>query len=119
MKLLWYSYLNEYFNGGWRLKEILVSYRDNRIWIYLTFEKTVKLIKPKTIMGVDINFNNITHTIINLDGKVVTMGVIPFNGLRKALAHKIIAEEIQRRYSRKWRYVRLTVGYRTIYITRH
>jgi IS605 OrfB family transposase len=30
------------------------------------------------------------------------MGTIPFNGLGRALSHKIIAEKIQRRYSRRW-----------------
>lgn len=34
------------------------------------------------------------------------MGVIPFNGLKRALAHKVIAEKIQRKYPRKWRYVK-------------
>lgn len=36
----------------------------------------------------------------------MTMGTIPFNGLKRALAHKVIAEKIMRRYSRKWRHVK-------------
>ena len=106
LKLLWYSYLDKYFNGSWKLKEILVSYKYGTIWIYFTFEKEVVLKQPKTVMGVDINFNNITYTIVNMNGELITMGTIPFNGLRRALAHKIIAEKIQRKYSRKWRYVK-------------
>jgi len=106
LKLQWYSYLDKYFNVSWKLKEILVSYRDNEIWIHFTFKKKVVLKKPKTIMGVDINFNNITYTIIDTKGELKTMGIIPFNGLKRALAHKIIAEKIQRKYSRKWRYVK-------------
>ncbi len=39
LKLQWYSYLDRYFNGLWKLKEILVSYRDNEILVYFTFEK--------------------------------------------------------------------------------
>lgn len=106
LKLLWYKHLDKYFNGEWKLKEILVSYRGSEVWVYFTFEKEVVLKQPKAIMGVDINFGNITYTIIDTSGKLVTIGTIPFNGLRRALAHKIIAEKIQRRYSKKWRYVK-------------
>jgi len=106
LKLLWYDYLNKYFNGEWKLKEILVSYKSEEMWVYLTFEKEVILRKPRTIMGVDINFNNITYTIIDKDGKLVSMGIIPFNGLKRALTHKIISEKIQKKYPKKWRFVK-------------
>ena len=106
LKLLWYKHLDKYFNCEWKLKEILVSYRGSEVWVYFTFEKEVVVKQPKAIMGVDINFGNITYTIIDTSGKLITMGTIPFNGLRRALAHKIIAEKIQRRYSKKWRYVK-------------
>ena len=66
----------------------------------------MELIKPRTIMGVDINFSNITYAIIDFRGKLVSMGTIPFNGLKRALTHKIIAEKIQRRYPKKWMYVK-------------
>ena len=106
LKLLWYEYLDKYFKGKWKLKEILASYREDTTWIYLTFEKKVELKNPITIMGVDINFNNITYTIIDVNGKLVSMGVLLFNGLKRALTHKIIAEKIQRKYSKMWRFVR-------------
>ena len=106
LKLVWYPYINRYFSGGWGLKEILVSYRDGTVWVYLTFEKEVKLRKPRAVMGVDINFSNITYAIVDKSGKLVTMGTIPFNGLRRALAHKIIVEKIQRRHPRRWRHVK-------------
>ena len=106
LKLQWYSYLDRYFNGLWKLKEILVSYRDNEIWVYFTFEKKMAFKQPVTIMGVDINFGNITYTIISMSGELVTVGVIPFNGLKRALAHKVIAEKIQKKYSKEWRYVK-------------
>ena len=57
-------------------------------------------------MGVDINFDNITYTILNMNGELISIGTIPFNGLKRALVHRIIAEKIQRRYSRRWRYVK-------------
>jgi putative transposase len=106
LKLLWYEYLNKYFKGIWKLKEILISYRDRVIWIYFTFGKEVEFIKPRTIMGIDINFNNITYTIVDLNGILVSMGTILFNGLQRALSHKIIAEKMQRKYPKKWRYVK-------------
>jgi len=106
LKLQWYGYLNKYFNDEWKLKEILISYKNNEIWIYFTFEKHPKLKIPRTIMGVDINFDNITYTIIDVSGKLINMGIIPFNGLRRALAHRIIIEKIMKKYSRKWRYVK-------------
>ncbi len=98
--------MDKYFNNKWMLKEILLSHRDNTTWVYLTFEKKVKLRRPRTIMGIDINFNNVTYTIIDFNGKLVYMGAIPFNGLKRALSHKIIAERIQRKYSKKWKYVK-------------
>jgi len=57
-------------------------------------------------MGVDVNFNNVTYTITDTDGKLVSMGTILFNGLMRALSHRIITEKIQRKYSKKWRYVK-------------
>ncbi len=94
LELLWYDHLNKYLNDSWRLKEILVSYRDGEVWVYFTFEKEVRLRRPRTVMGVDINFSNVTYTIIDEDGEVVTMSTIPFNGLRRALAHRFISEKI-------------------------
>ncbi|ABN69868.1 transposase, IS605 OrfB family [Staphylothermus marinus F1] len=106
VKLKWYSYINKYLNSDWKLKEILVSFRNNNIWVYLVFEKQVIPRKLRTVMGVDINFDNVTYTILDMNGKLVTMGTIPFKGLRKALHYKKLAEKIQKRYPRNWRYVK-------------
>ncbi len=106
LKLEWYSYLERYFKNSWKLKEILVSYRDGDVWVYLTFERVVMLRKPERIMGIDINFYNVTYTIVDMNGKPVSMGTIPFNGLRRALAHRVVAEKIQRKYTKKWRFVK-------------
>jgi len=106
LKLIWYRRLDSYFNGEWKLKEILVSYRDNTIWVYLTFEREVIVKPPRAIMGVDINFNNITYTIVDLRGKLVSVGVIPFTGLARALTHRKMAEKLQRKYPKSWRFNR-------------
>jgi len=83
-----------------------VSYRGREVWVYIIFEKQVEIKESRTVMGIDINFNNITYTVLDFEGKLVTTGIIPFNGLRKALSHKIISEKIQKKYHRKWRYVK-------------
>jgi len=57
-------------------------------------------------MGVDINFNNVTYTVIDLNGNLVTVGAIPFKGLRKSLHLKKLAEELQRKYSKSWRFLK-------------
>jgi len=106
LELIWYDYLGRYFNDSWELKEILVGYRDNTIWVYFTFQREVVLRKTRAIMGVDINFNNITYAIVDMNGRLITMGTLPFNGLKRALAHRIISEKIMSKYPRKWRYVK-------------
>jgi len=37
LKLVWYSYLDRYFNNSWKLKELLISYREGEVWVYLNF----------------------------------------------------------------------------------
>ena len=103
LKLQWYSYLDRYSDGSWKPKEILVSYRNNTIWAHIVFEKEVALRQPRTIMGIDINFNNITHTIVDSRGKLLSMGVILFKGLRRMLHFKKLAENLQRKYLTSWK----------------
>jgi putative transposase len=106
LKLKWYRYLDKYLDGSWRPGEILLSYRHGRLHVYITFHKDVVLREPKAVMGVDINFNNITYTIIDLNGDLVSIGVIPFKGLKGALHYRKLAEELQRRYPRNWRFLK-------------
>jgi len=106
LRLKWYKYLDKYLDSSWKPGEILISYRNGKILVYITFHKDVKLIAFKTIIGVDINFNNITYTVIDLSGNLITIGVIPFKGLKRALHLKKLAEDLQRRYPRSWRFVK-------------
>jgi len=57
-------------------------------------------------MGVDVNFNNITYTVVDLNGNLTSMGVVPFRGLSRALHLKKLAEDLQRRYPRSWRFLK-------------
>jgi len=106
LKLKLHKHLNKYLDGSWRLGEIQVSYRGGRIYVYLTFIRGVSLRESKAVMGVDVNFNNITYTVVDLNGNLVSIGVIPFRCLRKALHLKKLAEDLQKRYPECWRFMR-------------
>jgi putative transposase len=106
LKLKWYRYLDKYFDGSWRPGEVLLSYRCGRFYVYITFHKDVTPREPKAVMGVDINFNNITYTIINLNSELVSIGVIPFKGLKRALHYRKLAENLQRKHPRNWRFLK-------------
>jgi putative transposase len=106
LKLEWYSYLNKYLNASWKPGEIIVSYRHGRFYVYITFHRDVVPREPRVVMGVDINFNNITYTILDLNRELVSMSVIPFKGLKKALHYRKLAEELQRRHPRNWRFLK-------------
>ncbi len=86
--------------------EILVSLKDNTIWVYLTFKKEVKLGEVRNVMGVDINFDSIVYTVLNNNGKLISMNVSMFRGLRRALHFKKLAENLQKRYPRSWRFIK-------------
>jgi len=105
LKLKWYSYLNKYLDSSWKPGEILLSYRCGRFYVYITFHKDIVFREPIAVMGVDINFNNITYTIIDLNSGLVSIGVVPFKGLKRALHYRKLAEELQRKYPRNWRFL--------------
>jgi putative transposase len=83
-----------------------VSYKYGRILVYITFHRDVVPREPQAIMGVDLNFNNITYTIINLNSEMVSIGVIPFRGLSRALHLRKLAKELQRKHPRNWRFLK-------------
>jgi len=118
LKLKWYSYLNKYLDGSWRPGEILVSYRHGRFYVYITFHKDIVLREPKAVMGVDINFNNITYTILDLNSELVSIGVIPFKGLKRALHLRKLAEDLQRRHPKNWRFLKWARRIRARWLSR-
>jgi len=105
LKLKWYSYLDKYLYGSWKPGEILLSYRCGRFYVYITFHRDVVFREPEAIMGVDLNFNNITYTIIDLNSNLVSIGVIPFKGLKRALHYRKLAEELQKKHPKNWRFL--------------
>jgi putative transposase len=106
LKLKWYSYLDKYLDGSWRPGEILLSYKYGRILVYITFHRDVVFREPRVVMGVDLNFNNITYTIVDLSSNLVSIGVIPFRGLSRALHLRKLAEELQKKHPRNWRFLK-------------
>jgi putative transposase len=106
LRLKWYSYLNRYLDGSWRPGEILVSCRNGKILVYITFHRDVKPTDFRAVVGIDINFNNVTYTVLDLSGNLVSIGVIPFKGLRRTLHLKKLSEELQKRYSNSWRFIK-------------
>jgi len=104
LKLKWYNYLDEYLDGSWRLGEVLVSYKRGRVFAYLVFNEEVQLREPKAVMGVDLNFDNATCTIVGLDGNLITVRPLPYRGLRRALHLKKLAERLQKEHPRSWRF---------------
>ena len=118
LRLKLHRHLARYLDGSWRLGEVQVSYRGGRVHVYLTFSKEVLLREPGAVMGVDVNFNNITYTVVDLNGNLVSMGVIPFRGLGRALHFKKLAEELQGRYPRSWRFLKWARGVRARWLRR-
>jgi putative transposase len=106
LKLEWYSYLNKYLDGSWKPGEIIVSYRHGRFYVYITFHRDVVPREPQAVMGVDLNFNNITYTIIDLNSNLVSIGVIPFRGLSRALHYRKLAEKLQKKHPKNWRFLK-------------
>jgi len=95
-----------------------VSYRCGRFYIYITFRRDVVPREPQVVMGVDINFNNVTYTIVDLGGNLISMGVVPFRGLKRALHLKKLAEGLQRRYPRSWRFLKWVRWVRARWLSR-
>jgi putative transposase len=118
LKLKWYKYLDKYLDDSWRVGEMLVSYRDGKILVYITFHRDVKPIDFRVVIGVDINFTNATYTVIDLNGNLITMGVIPLKGLKRALHLKKLAEDLQRRFPRNWRFLKWVRGVRGRWLSR-
>jgi len=106
LKLKWYDYLDKYLDGSWRLGEVLVSYKHGRVSAYLTFSREVQLREPKAVMGVDLNFDNATCTIVDLNGNLITIYPSPYRGLKRALHFKKLAERLQKEHPRSWKYQR-------------
>ena len=107
VRLLGVHRLQRFIAEGWKPKELLVSYRDGGFKVYVTFEKEVEARKPRTVMGVDVNLDNVSYVVLDAStGGIVATGVIVFKGFKKALHLRKLAESLQRRLGRHWRFMK-------------
>jgi putative transposase len=90
---------------GWSNYEIVVKYEDGEFWVSVYFRRAIKPLKPRTIMAIDLNFDNVTLAIFTLNGRLVKLKRFK-TPHREILTHKIWIERIQRRYPRSWRFIK-------------
>ncbi|MEM1623100.1 MAG: RNA-guided endonuclease TnpB family protein [Sulfolobales archaeon] len=90
---------------GWSNYEIAVKVVENEVYVSVYFRKTVKPRKTKTVMTIDVNFDNVTLAVFTPSGRIIRLKRLE-TPLRKVLTHRIWIERIQRKYSRSWRFVR-------------
>ncbi len=89
----------------WSNYELAVKYDGEGFWVSVYFKKTVKIVESKTVMAVDVNFDNLTLAVFTPNGRLVRLKRFS-TPLRKILTHRIRIERIQRRYSRSWRFIK-------------
>ncbi|MEM4832069.1 MAG: IS200/IS605 family accessory protein TnpB-related protein, partial [Sulfolobales archaeon] len=90
---------------GWSNYEIAVKIVENEVYVAVYFRKTVKPRRTRTIMTIDVNFDNATLAVFALSGELLKLKRYK-TPLRRMLTHRIWIERIQRRYSKSWRFIR-------------
>jgi len=56
---------------NWGNYELVVKYDGDGFWVAIYFKRAVKPAKPKTVMAIDVNFDNLTLAVFTLDGRLV------------------------------------------------
>ncbi|MEM4665581.1 MAG: RNA-guided endonuclease TnpB family protein [Sulfolobales archaeon] len=90
---------------GWSNYEIAVKVVEDNVYVSVYFRRVVKPRKTRTVMTIDVNFDNATLAVFTSSGKLLKLKRYE-TPLRKILTHRIWIERIQRRYSRSWRFIR-------------
>jgi putative transposase len=90
---------------GWSNYELVVKYNGESFWVSIYFRKTVRTVKPRTVMAIDLNFDNVTLAVLTLSGRPLRLKRFR-TPHRKVLTHRIWIERIQGRYPRSWRYIK-------------
>jgi putative transposase len=90
---------------GWSNYELVVKYEEGEFWVSMYFRRSVKPLKPKTVMAIDLNFDNITLAVLTLNGRLVRLKRFK-TPHRKILAHRIWIERTQKRYPKSWRFTK-------------
>jgi len=71
----------------------VVKYYGESFWISVYFKKTVKSVKPKNIMAIDLNFDNLTLAVFTFNGRLIILKGFRIP-LRNILTHRIWVERI-------------------------
>jgi len=90
---------------SWSNYELVVKYEDNEFWVSIYFKRAVRPLEPRTVMAIDLNFDNVTLAIYTLDGRRVRLKKLK-TPHKKILTHKIWVERIQRKYPKSWRFIK-------------
>jgi putative transposase len=90
---------------GWSNYELVVKYDGESFWVSVYFRKTVRTVKPRTVMTIDLNFDNVTLAVFTLSGRPLRLRRFK-TPHRKILTHRIWIERIQRKYPKSWRFVK-------------
>jgi putative transposase len=90
---------------SWSNYEIVVKYEDGEFWVSVYFRRAIKPLKPRTVMAIDLNFDNITIAALTSNGRLVKLKRFK-TPHRKVLTHRIWVERTQKRYPRSWRFVK-------------
>jgi putative transposase len=85
--------------------ELVVKYEDGEFWVSIYFRRAIKPLKPRTVMAIDLNFDNVTLAVLTLDGRLLKLKRFR-TPHRKVLTHRIWVERVQKRYPRSWRFVK-------------
>lgn len=89
----------------WRNYELAVKFDGKDYWVSIYFKKAVQLRKPRTLIAIDINFDNVTLAVFSKSGRVLKVKRFK-TPLRRILAHRIWIEKIQKKYPRSWRFTK-------------
>ncbi|MEM0262365.1 MAG: zinc ribbon domain-containing protein [Nitrososphaerota archaeon] len=90
---------------GWSNYELVVKVVGDKVYVAVYFRKTVEPRRTRTVMTVDVNFDNITLAVFTPSGRIIRLKRLE-TPLRKILTHRIWIERIQRRYAKSWRFIR-------------
>jgi putative transposase len=89
---------------GWSNYELVVKCENDELWVSIYFRRVVKLLKPRTVMTIDLNFDNVTIAILTLGGRLVRLRRFK-TPHRKVFTHRISIKGIQRRYPKSWKFI--------------
>jgi putative transposase len=90
---------------GWSSYELVLKYDGKSFWVSVYFRRIVKPSKPRAVMAVDLNFDNITLAVLILNDRLLRLKRFK-TPLRKILTHKIWIERIQKKYPKSWRFIK-------------